>query len=81
VLSGVTPALIDRLRPRTVRVTAIDDGRYALELKAGERPEPFVADASGAGAALVSVTPLGATLEEVFVERVGASGSDREVRS
>jgi ABC-2 type transport system ATP-binding protein len=81
VLSGVTPTLIDRLRPRAVRMTTIDDGRCAIELKGGERPEPFIADACGSGAALVSVTPLGATLEEVFVERVGASGSDREARS
>jgi ABC-2 type transport system ATP-binding protein len=78
VLTAATPALIDRLRPRMTRVTTIGDGRYAIELAAGARPEPLIAEAAAGGASLVSVTPLRATLEEVFVERVAQrAGGER----
>jgi ABC-2 type transport system ATP-binding protein len=77
VASGVSPALADRLAARTTRRTVLGDGRYALELAAGERPEPVVADLAAAGAELVSVAPLRTSLEEVFVERVGAGAAGR----
>jgi ABC-2 type transport system ATP-binding protein len=75
VASAMSPSLADRLRARTRRATRLGEGRYSLELAAGERPEPIVAELAAAGAVLVSVTPLGASLEEVFVERVGAAGA------
>ena len=73
--SGMSPALVDRLRERTVRATRLGEGRYALELRAGERPEPIVAALAAAGATLVSVAPLRVSLEEIFVERVGAASA------
>jgi len=75
VASAMSPALVERLRARTRRATLLSEGRYTLELAAGERPEPVVAELAAAGAMLVSVTPLRASLEEVFVERVGAVGA------
>jgi ABC-2 type transport system ATP-binding protein len=75
VASAMSPSLVDRLRARTRRSTRLGDGRYSLELAAGERPELVVAELAAAGAVLVSVTPLGASLEEVFVERVGVAGA------
>jgi ABC-2 type transport system ATP-binding protein len=75
VASGMSLSLVDRLRVRTRRFTRLGEGRYSLELAAGERPEPIVADLAAAGAVLLSVTPLRASLEDVFVERVGASGA------
>jgi hypothetical protein len=32
IADGVTPAALDLLRPRTRQVTALPDGRYALDL-------------------------------------------------
>jgi ABC-2 type transport system ATP-binding protein len=73
--SGMSAALVDRLRGRTRRATRLGQERYALELEVGERPEPIVAELVAAGAVLVSVTPLGVNLEDVFVERVGGAGA------
>jgi ABC-2 type transport system ATP-binding protein len=75
VASEMSPSLVDRLRARTRRSTRLGEGRYSLELAAGERPERIVAELAAAGAVLVSVTPLGASLEEVFMERVGPPGA------
>jgi ABC-2 type transport system ATP-binding protein len=68
--SGVTEALAARLRGRVVKATAIGDGRFSFDLSARDRPEPFVAELIAAGALLVSLAPLGTTLEDVFMERV-----------
>lgn len=73
--SGMSSALVDRLRVRTTRATRLGEGRYALELRVGERPEPIVAELAAGGAVLVSVAPLGVNLEDVFVERVGGVGA------
>ena len=70
VAARMSPALIDLMKPRVRRATAIADGRYSLELGPDVRPEPFVAELAAAGAALVSVAPLRTTLEDVFLERV-----------
>jgi ABC-2 type transport system ATP-binding protein len=75
VASAVSPSLVDHLRVRTKQTTRLGEGRYSLELAAGERPEPIVAELAAAGAVLLSVTPLRASLEEVFVDRVGAAGA------
>jgi ABC-2 type transport system ATP-binding protein len=71
VASGLTEALAARLAPAVRRLTPIAHGRYSLELPPDAHPESVVADLASGGASLVSVTPLRATLEDVFVERVG----------
>ena len=73
VVNGLSAGAIDGLRGRLRRVTSIAHGRYSLEVGADVRLEPLVADLAQAGAALVSVTPLRQTLEDVFVAHVGAS--------
>jgi ABC-2 type transport system ATP-binding protein len=70
VAAGVPGGFVEKARSRQVTVTAIGEGRYGFDLGAAERPEPFVAELAAAGAALVSVTPLRTTLEDVFLERV-----------
>ena len=70
VVSGVDAALTERVRPTVTRATAIADRRYAIELGADARPEPFIAELASAGAILVSVAPVRTTLEDVFMERV-----------
>jgi ABC-2 type transport system ATP-binding protein len=73
VVTGLPGAVAERMTA-SHRVRVIADGRYALELKAGVRPEPVVADLAAAGAQLVSVTPLTATLEDVFVAALAGGG-------
>jgi len=74
VVTGLSPEVVSRLSPQTRRVTRIDDGRYSLELHAGVRPEPVVAELVASGAALVSVTPLRTTLEHVFLQALAGDG-------
>jgi len=71
VVTGLAPAVAERLRPRLRGMTRIADGRYSLDLPADLRPEPLIAELSAAGAVLVSVTPSRTTLEDVFVEALG----------
>jgi hypothetical protein len=68
VIDGLTEDTASRLGGRVRRVTRITGSRYSLELEAAERPETLVAELSAAGASLVSVTPLRATLEEFFLQ-------------
>ena len=71
VASGVTDGLLQQLRAKPgVALTPISDGRYSFDLKAADRPEPFIAQLAAGGAALVSVSPLRTTLEDVFMERI-----------
>jgi hypothetical protein len=77
VMTGVAASLLATLGARGIRATSVAEGRYTFELPAGARPEPFVAELSAAGAALLSVSPLHTTLEEVFVQQVAKAGSAR----
>jgi ABC-2 type transport system ATP-binding protein len=68
VVDGLADEAAARLGSRVRRMTKIAGRRYTLELPAETRPETLVADLAGAGASLVSVTPLRATLEEFFLQ-------------
>jgi ABC-2 type transport system ATP-binding protein len=70
IAADLSPAAVTSLQAHASRATRIAHGRYSFELRAGERPEPFVASVAAAGGALVSASPTRATLEDVFVERV-----------
>jgi ABC-2 type transport system ATP-binding protein len=72
VVSELSPALADRMAARVRRMRRIAEGRYSLELAPHERPEPLVAELAAAGARLMSVAPLRATLEDVFLTALGA---------
>jgi ABC-2 type transport system ATP-binding protein len=73
VLAGVTEALAARLARISTRVTRIADGHYSATLTGETRPEPVIAEAAAAGGALLSITPLRTTLEDVFLEALGAA--------
>ncbi|HUF47937.1 MAG TPA: ABC transporter ATP-binding protein [Vicinamibacterales bacterium] len=75
VVTDLSSEAAARLEARVTRMRAISPGRYALEVPAGTRPEAWIADLQAAGAALVSVTPVGTTLEDVFVESVRGAGA------
>jgi ABC-2 type transport system ATP-binding protein len=70
VASDLSPAGVAALQPLVARATRIAHGRYSFELRAADRPEPFIAAVAAHGGALVSAAPLRATLEDVFVEHV-----------
>jgi ABC-2 type transport system ATP-binding protein len=72
VVSGLRADVAAALAPRVRRVTSIADDRFAIELGPDTRPEAIIAELSAAGARLVSVTPLRASLEDVFMARIGA---------
>jgi ABC-2 type transport system ATP-binding protein len=71
VATQVTADVAEVLARRLARVTRIADGRYSFHVGAEARPETFVAELSATGAALVSVTPLRTTLEDVFLRALG----------
>jgi ABC-2 type transport system ATP-binding protein len=74
VAAGVSPQAAQALQIQARKLTTIAPGRYAIELSADTRPEPVVAALAAEGAALVSVAPLRATLEEVFVQQISGAG-------
>jgi ABC-2 type transport system ATP-binding protein len=76
VATNVADDLVGRLADRVVRSRHISPGRFSFELAAGTRPEALVADLASGGAALVSVSPIRTTLEDVFV-RVLQPGGER----
>ena len=77
VVTNLSSTALDRLRPRITRMTALDEGRSVLELPKDAPTAAIVADLAAAGANLVSLNPLHATLEELFVRQVGATESAR----
>lgn len=72
VISGLSATGAAELRARMeavdCRVIDIADGRYCVELAPGVRPEPVIASCAALGATLVSVSPVRASLEDVFME-------------
>ena len=70
VVSSVSPALLESLKPRVGKITPISDARYALELPLQATPERLLDELMNKGAKLVSLMPMRQTLEDFFVERV-----------
>ena len=73
VVSDLAEATVAAVRARVRQITLIADARYAIEVGADARPEPLVAELAAAGARLISVAPLGASLEDVFLRATQAS--------
>jgi ABC-2 type transport system ATP-binding protein len=74
VVSGLPPAILDRLRASVRRVTAITGDRFAIDLPADTQPDRLLTELMAAGATLVSLNPVRETLEDLFVRRVAAVG-------
>ena len=54
-------------------ITALAHGRYTIELAPDASPERFVHELAASGAQVVSLNPLRETLEDYFVQSVGAA--------
>jgi ABC-2 type transport system ATP-binding protein len=72
VVSAVPERLQAMLGERARRVTALADGRFTLELGPDQPPERLLPDLAADGVRVISLNPIGATLEEYFVQQVGA---------
>jgi ABC-2 type transport system ATP-binding protein len=77
VVAGIQTEALDRFAPRLAKATAIGDGRYVLQVPADQPVAALVGELASAGASIVSLNPVHATLEEIFVSRVQAAGSAR----
>ncbi len=75
VVSDISPELLARITPLVRRTTEISHGRYTLELPPDTAPEHFLADVTAAGARVVSLNPVRATLEDFFVRQVAQTGA------
>ena len=69
-MADITPGRLRTLDQAVETVTPVADGRYVLELPAGQPPEPVVADLARDGARIISLNPHHETLEEFFVAQV-----------
>jgi ABC-2 type transport system ATP-binding protein len=73
VFGGLGERALSTLAPSFTRATRIAEARYSVEIPSQARPEVVIAAAVAAGASLVSVTPLRATLEDIFMRATGSS--------
>lgn len=63
------------IAPRVRSITALARGRFTIELPAEESPDRFLHELGSRGAQVVSLNPLRETLEDYFVQSVGAAES------
>jgi ABC-2 type transport system ATP-binding protein len=78
VVTGLTGAARAALAPRDARITSLDEVRSVIELPKDAPAAAIVGDLAAAGATVVSLNPLHATLEDLFVRQVSGAASARE---
>jgi ABC-2 type transport system ATP-binding protein len=78
VVSGLSDATLARVRSSLTSATPIGSGRFALHLPLTTPPERLILDLVAAGAQLVSLNPIRATLEDFFVAQVQNAPDGRE---
>jgi ABC-2 type transport system ATP-binding protein len=72
IVSGLDEGRLDAFASSVRRRIQLGPGRYQLELQGDKPPERLLSELTAAGAQLVSLNPIRATLEDVFVEQVAA---------
>jgi ABC-2 type transport system ATP-binding protein len=75
IVSGLTPAVLERHRARVHHATRLAEHRYSLELPLEPAPELLLRDLADGGARLVSLNPVRDTLEDFFVKKVAEEAS------
>ncbi len=73
VVANLDGALRDRLVPRARHLTALAHGRYLLDLPPDAAPDALLRELAEGGAQVVSLNPIRDTLEDYFVQTVGAA--------
>jgi ABC-2 type transport system ATP-binding protein len=74
VVGGLPQGAPERLTRQLRRSTRIAEDRWTFDLAPELRPEPAIAELAAAGAVLISVTPVKATLEDVFLSAIRTAG-------
>jgi ABC-2 type transport system ATP-binding protein len=77
VVSGLSDQVLARVRQSVTSTTPIGNGRFALELPLTTAPERLIPELVAAGAQLVSLNPIRATLEDFFIAQVQSAGDGR----
>jgi ABC-2 type transport system ATP-binding protein len=77
VVSGLSDDALRGARGGFSNVTPLGGGRFSLELPPTTLPERIIPELVRAGAHIVSLNPLRATLEDFFVAQVQAAKDDR----
>jgi ABC-2 type transport system ATP-binding protein len=75
VVANLDGALRDRLVPRARHLTALAHGRYLLDLPPDAAPDALLRELAEGGAQVVSLNPIRDTLEDYFVQTVGAAAA------
>jgi ABC-2 type transport system ATP-binding protein len=75
VVANLGDELRHRIAPQVRAMTALAHGRYTIELPPDATPEAFLHDLAAGGAQVVSLNPLRETLEDYFVQSVGAAAA------
>jgi ABC-2 type transport system ATP-binding protein len=75
VVANLSDELRASLAPRARAMTALAHGRFTVELPPEETPEEVLHELAQGGAQLVSLNPVRETLEDYFVQSVGAAAS------
>ncbi|MCC7178586.1 MAG: ABC transporter ATP-binding protein [Acidobacteria bacterium] len=75
VVSHLSDEARAAIAPRVRSITALARGRFTIELPAEESPDRFLHELGSRGAQVVSLNPLRETLEDYFVQSVGAAES------
>jgi len=75
VVSGVSDALRPELAPLAPRLTELGDGHLLLHLPADAEPDRLLGELARRGAHIVSLNPVRETLEDYFVQVVGATAA------
>ncbi len=75
VVANLSNETRSALTPRVRSMTALAHGRYTIELPPEHPPDDILDELRRAGAQLVSLNPLRETLEDYFVQSVGAAAT------
>ena len=73
VVNDVPPAVMERLHREVRRVSRLHGNHVALELGPDARPDVLLASLATDGVTVVSLNPIRTSLEDYFVDAVGAA--------
>jgi ABC-2 type transport system ATP-binding protein len=74
-VSGVSDELCAELSPHVRLIRPLLHGRYTIQLAADEKPAQLMAHVTARGATVESLNPLRDSLEDYFLQQVGAAAS------
>jgi ABC-2 type transport system ATP-binding protein len=75
VVANLSDELRATIAPRVRGIVAVAHGRFTIDLPAEESPDRFILELGRGGAQIISLNPLRETLEDYFVQSVGAAES------